>query len=93
MIEKLHIERPNLPKVKILVPPKENLKANYGVVKVTEYLTLNDILNKIKPIASEHPKQMELIDIGTNYGQNWGFILYRTKVPKIKNLIIKGLLF
>ncbi len=89
----MHKERPNLPKVKIPVPPKENMKGNYGVVKVTEYLTLNDILNKIKPITSEQPKQMELIDIGANYGQNWGFILYRTKVSKIKNLIIKGKLF
>ncbi len=64
MIEKLHKERPNLPKVKIPVPPKESLKGNYGVIKVTEYLTLNDILAKIKPIDSEEPKQMELIDIG-----------------------------
>jgi hypothetical protein len=93
LIEKLHKERPNLPKVKIPVPPKESLKGNYGVIKVTEYLTLNDILAKIKPIASEEPKQMELIDIGQNYGQNFGFIHYRTKIPKITNLIIKGQLF
>jgi hypothetical protein len=52
LIEKLHKERPNLPKVKILVPPKESLKDNYKVIKVTQYLTHNDILTKIKPIAS-----------------------------------------
>jgi hypothetical protein len=90
LIEKLHKERPNLPKVKIPVPPKESLKGNYGVIKVTQHLTHKDILAKIKPIASEEPKQMELIDIGLNYGQNFGFIVYRTKIPKIKNLIIKG---
>jgi hypothetical protein len=33
---------------------------------------------------------MELIDIGENYGQNFGFIVYRIKIPKIENLIIKG---
>jgi hypothetical protein len=33
---------------------------------------------------------MELIDVEVNYEQNFGFIVYRTKIPKIKNLIIKG---
>jgi len=86
----LHKERPHLPKVKIPEPPKENPKANYGVINVTEYLTLNDLLTQIKPISSDSPKNMEAIDIGPNYGQNWGFILYRTQISKIKNLILKG---
>jgi hypothetical protein len=43
LIEKLHKERPNLPKVNIPVSPKKGLKGNFGVIKVTEYLTLNDI--------------------------------------------------
>lgn len=90
MIEKLHKERPELPKVKVHDQPKESLKANYGVVNVTHYLTLYDLLSHIKPINSDHPKQMEMIDIETNYGQNFGFILYRTKIPKIKNMILKG---
>jgi len=87
----LHNERPHLPKVKVFEPPKDQPKANYGVVNVTQYLTLDDLLSKVKPIASDHPKQMETLDIGPNYGQNWGFIHYRTKIPKIKNLILKGL--
>jgi hypothetical protein len=82
LIEKLHKERPNLPKVKIPVSPKECLKSNFGVIKVTQYLTLNDILAKIKPIASEEPKQMELIDIGVNYEQN--FLYYNEKPERIK---------
>jgi hypothetical protein len=53
------------------------LKGNYGVIKVTQYLTLNDILAKIKPKASEGPKQMKLIDIGVNYGQN--FLYYNER--------------
>jgi hypothetical protein len=92
LIEKLHKERPNLPKVKTPTPPKENPKARYGVIKVTEYLNFDDLLNKTKPIVSDHPKHMESLDIGPNYGQNFGFTLYRTKVPKIKSLVIKGLL-
>ncbi len=91
MIEKLHNERPNLPKAKTPTPPKEDPKAHYGVIKVTKYLNFDVLLSKIIPIASDHPKHMESLDIGPNYGQNFGFTLYRTKVPKIKNLVLKGL--
>ncbi len=31
---------------------------------------------------------MKMLDIGPNYGQNFGFIVYRTQTPKAKELKI-----
>jgi len=64
--------------------------AHYGTVKIHDYLSLEDILNQMKPIISEKPKHMELLDIGTNYGQHFGFILYKTSANKFKHLKISG---
>jgi hypothetical protein len=55
-----------------------------------DYLSLEDLLIKIKPIESTEPKHMELLDIGPNYGQNFGFILYRISAHKFKHLKISG---
>ncbi len=89
MFEKFNKER-NAPKILIPKPPDVSQIANYGVVKVNDYLSLNDLLDKIKPISSEKPLHMELLDIGPNYGQNFGFILYRTSINKFKNLKLLG---
>jgi len=89
LYEKFHKER-NSPKILVPKPPEVEHTANYGVVKVHDYLSLNDLLNKIKPIVSEKPKHMELLDIGPNYGQHFGFILYRTSINKVKHLKIMG---
>jgi len=88
VIEKL-IEEKSLPKLKIPEPPKVSEKASYGTIKVLEYLTLNDLLKLIKPIASDSPKHMETIDIKPNYGQNFGFIIYRTKVSKFSKMTLE----
>ncbi len=85
LFEKFHKER-NTPQIAIPKPPEVEKAKHYGVVKVHDYLSLEDLLNKIKPITSEKPKYMELLDIGPNYGQHFGFILYRTSINKIKNL-------
>ncbi len=89
MFEKFHKER-NTPYVAIPKPPEVEHIAYYGVVKVHDFLSLDDLLNKIKPITSEKPKHMELLDIGSNYGQHFGFILYRTSINKIKHLKLTG---
>ena len=92
MNEKLHKERPQLPKIKIPEPPKESLKAHYGVINVTQYISLSDVLTKTKSVSVNNSVSMEMINIGSDYGQNFGFILYRTKIPKIKELILKSIL-
>ncbi len=89
LFEKYTKER-NAPQILIPKPPEVSQTANYGVVKVNDYLSLNDLLDKIKPISSEKPKHMELLDIGPNYGQHFGFILYRTSINKFKNLKLSG---
>jgi beta-galactosidase GanA len=85
LIDRLHKER-NVQKFKTPPQPKETGKGNYGKVNVTEYLPFESIVNDIKPIESKEPLQMEMLKIGKNYGQSYGFILYRTTVPKFKNL-------
>ncbi len=55
MFEKFHKER-NTPNIAIPKPPGVEHTAHYGVVKVYDYLSLDDLLNKIKPITSEKPK-------------------------------------
>ena len=68
-------------------PPKLESKANYGLVNITQCLSFEDLLAKINPISSAKPLQMELINLnGKNYGQNFGFINYRAKVSKFKQL-------
>jgi len=64
--------------------------AHYGAVKILDYLSLEDILNKMKPITSEKPMHMELLNIGTNYGQHFGYTLYRTTADKFKHLKLTG---
>ncbi len=67
----LHI--PNVPAV---VPAEA-----YGVVKIKDYLSLDDILGQLQPIhVNGKPKHMEEL------GQAFGFILYRISAPKFKHL-------
>jgi hypothetical protein len=75
------------PKTKTIPLPPVTPKMNYGSIKVTETLPLSEILNHVTPIESDAPLQMELINLnGKNYGQNFGFILYRTTISKAKSL-------
>ena len=88
MFEKF--QKQNGPNIPIPKPPEVEQAAHYGVVKIIDYLPLETLLSKIKPITSEKPQHMELINIGTNYGQHFGFILYRTTTNKFKNLKLAG---
>jgi hypothetical protein len=93
LIEKFTKER-NLPKLIIPSPPKAETAAHYGVVNITDYLSYNDLLTHVKSYKSEKPIHPELLNIGPNYGQNFGFTVYRTTIPKSKNLtIVSGLNF
>ena len=51
------------------------LRKDYGVLKVRQKVSLNDTLDKIsQPVSSVYPRSMERL------GQNYGYILYRTKL-------------
>jgi hypothetical protein len=89
LFEKFNKERKG-PQIIIPKPPVVSHTAHYGSVKPIDFLSFNDILSKIKIIDSEKPKYMEMINIGTNYGQNFGFILYRTSINKTKELKLTG---
>ncbi len=78
------IKERNLPKIKTPAPPKEIQAVRYRNINITEYLSLNQVLSKIKPFKSENSIFMEILDIG----QNSGFIVYRNQIPKAKQLKI-----
>ena len=86
MITRLTKER-HLPKTHIPEPPKIETTANYGVIKIVDHLSLEDLLSKLTPIESPKPKHMEDI------GQNFGFILYRMWAQKFKQIKIMGQTF
>lgn len=57
--------------------PSNTVKTSYGEINLTEHTSLFDILTKISnPIKSAQPLSME------KTGQDYGFILYRTMLPK-----------
>ena len=78
------IKERHLPKTYVPDPPKVELTANYGYVKIVDQLTLEDLLGKLSPIESQEFKHMEDI------GQNFGFILYRMWSKKFKQMKITG---
>ena len=76
-----------MPKIKIPDPPKAETAAHYGVVNVTEQLFLNDFVKDLKSFKVDKPIHSELLNIGSDYGQNYGFTLYRTTIPLSKTLV------
>ena len=90
MIEKFTKER-GLPQLLIPKPPVVSLTTGYGKLKVKDYLSLEDVLTQMKPIVTEKPQHMELLNITQNSGQSYGFILYRlTNLNKFKHLKLTG---
>ena len=79
LVIKLTEER-HLPKVQIPDPPKVEAAEAYGVIKVKDYLSFDDLLALIKPIVDTTAKQMEF------YDQSYGFILYRISHNKFAEL-------
>ncbi|XP_054162204.1 beta-galactosidase-1-like protein 3 [Oppia nitens] len=80
LIQKFNDER-KLPKLRTQLPPPINKAANYGVINITEKLSLSQVLKYIKPFQSKTVVSMENINLGPNFGQNYGFTLYRTVIP------------
>ena len=85
IIEKFTKEH-KLPEIRKPLPPKASPAAHYGVVKVTEQLLMNDFLKHLKPYNVMTPIHSEMLPIGPNYGQNFGFTLYRTTIPKSSSM-------
>ena len=81
MIEAFNNER-NLTQLNKIDVPEPNRAQNYGVIQMNEELSLNNVLNSLQFYSSKYPVSMENINIGQNYGQNFGFTVYRTDMPK-----------
>ena len=60
--------------------PSAELAVGYGSIRIQEQLTLAQLLANMTSYRSRHPVSMENINIGPNYGQNFGFTLYRTHI-------------
>ncbi|CAG2110712.1 unnamed protein product [Medioppia subpectinata] len=85
LIDKFNVER-NVPKLSTYSPPKVTRAIGYGVIKMSEQLSLAHILPRVKFYSSKTPISMENLNIGTNYGQNVGFTLYRTAISESKTI-------
>jgi len=81
LIVKLVADR-KLPKYNIPDPPKVEAAEGYGTIKITDYLTFDDLLSKITPKEDTTAKHMEL------YDQGFGYILYRISHQKFKQLTL-----
>ncbi|CAG2178924.1 unnamed protein product, partial [Oppiella nova] len=80
-----------LPQLLVPKPPTYVTPVSYGKLKVKDYLSLEDVLTQMKPIVTEKPQHMELLNITKNTGQHYGFILYRlNKLNKFKHLKLTG---
>ena len=85
----------NLPELERPDPPAPHLAVGYGVLLVKEQLRLDRVVESMSypSYRSVYPVSMENINIGYNYGQNFGFTLYRTKIPKSNSIkFTKGLI-
>ena len=90
MIDKFNKER-SQPDIYIPKPPEYIPPVSYGKLKVKDYLSLEDVLTQMKPMVTEKPQHMELLNITQNSGQSYGFILYRLKnLNKFKHLKLTG---
>jgi len=56
------------------------------MVTLTQQLKLEDILSNVNAIQSNNPMPMEMLNIGKNFGQRFGFIHYRTTIPIVKTV-------
>ena len=81
-----HVKDHKLPQIRRPNPPPVEKATSYGVVKVTEQITLNELVKHVKSYKVDKPIHPEVLNIGPNYGQLFGFTLYRTTIPKSKTL-------
>ncbi|CAG2102510.1 unnamed protein product [Medioppia subpectinata] len=90
LIEQFITERglPKLAAPAVPAPPKSHA---YGRVDVKDYIPFDQLLSQLKPIITDKPQHMELLDLGNSYGQHYGFINYRlANLTKFKHLKLKG---
>ena len=72
------------------IPPAPRAVA-YGKVAVEEVLPLEHMLeHAIKFTNMKKPVAMELLNIGKDYGQRFGFILYRVEGKQAKSYDVTG---
>ncbi|XP_033744592.1 beta-galactosidase-1-like protein 2 [Pecten maximus] len=72
--------------------PPNTPKANYGKVPCTHTMSFNQMLAYVKNnIECPSPIPMEHLKIHGGYGQNYGYIVYRTTLPAGKRLQFSSL--
>jgi len=92
MIEQL-MKDGKIPETRWPSTPQETKKVKYETLNITHQLSLEDILRHVKSIKSVNLMPMEMLDIGENFGQQFGFILYRTSTSVFNKVhLINGLM-
>ncbi|XP_076346692.1 beta-galactosidase-1-like protein 2 [Tachypleus tridentatus] len=78
------------PKLRNPPLPYESKKMSLLNLTVSKILPWAKITGRIKPQHTVAPVNMEILDLGNNFGQNFGFVMYRTKVSGSGILILSG---
>jgi len=86
------VDTGRMPKTHIPEVPKAPAVHGYGNVSITSMLPLESLLqHAVKFTNVPKPIPMELLDVGKDYGQNFGFILYRVEVDEeVKKYEVTG---
>ena len=84
------------PKIHIPEPTNVPLTYAYGKQSIHETISLNDLLTHVKHKFANiaKPVAMEMLNYGKNYGQRFGFILYRIQTDNnVDSYEITGIMF
>ena len=80
-----------LPKTHLPDLPPVQLAHAYGNVTVQEMLSLEQMLAHAHKFANmKKPVPMELLDLGKDYGQQFGFVLYRVEAMQVNSYQVNG---
>lgn len=92
-VQKLN-EKYNEIKTLLPFPPPATVKIAYDEIKITEQLTINELINNAELHIEKHNLlPMEMLPINNNAGQSYGYIVYRKKnltIPPNSYLKIEG---
>ncbi|KAH9399001.1 Beta-galactosidase-1-like protein 2 [Tyrophagus putrescentiae] len=94
LVRKLYLKLVNvgrMPKLHLPKVPQITTLTSYDNVTVTHYLPLEQLLKKCRKFENlTKPVTMEMLNFGANYGQRYGFILYRVVGKQVKEYQITG---
>ena len=79
------------PKIHLPEIPHGPSVVAYDKASIEEVLPFEEILTHAQKFVLKKPVSMELLDIGKDYGQRFGFIMYRVEGKEAKTYEVTGM--